>query len=904
MRDPNLETLQRSHEALRELYRVSAEPDLSDEERIERMLDIGRQRLGLPAGYLSTVDQAADDYTIEVAVGDVVSAGDTFSFSTTYCRETVETEEPRLIPNVDETVWADTPAHHEHGLSCYVGGRVEVDGELYGTVCFSGTEARAPFTEDERTLVELIVEWIGDRLEHRRVEREREQLHEAIEASESAITVADAGQGGERPLTYVNRGFEQLTGYDREAVLGEDCRFLQGPETDAEKAAAIGAALDAGESIETVVRNYRADGTPFWNELQVTPIYEGGELTRFVGTQRDVSTRVEQREAVTALLDRSRALLDAETSDEVARVAATAVEEILGYDSLVRLYDDETGQLVPVAGSATELTEVSPVAVGESLSGRAYERGETMRFDPTLFAPGGYGNQAEVTDGLVVPLGEHGTLGIELPDPDPGGFEWRVAEILGESVTAALERAVQRDRLRLYETAIEQGSEMTAVVGEDLRVELVSDSLATFLGVGRDDLVGERVEDLLPESDLAAMVEAAQNTTGGEPGRFETTVNVDDEVRPVELEVSLGAGGEPPLVAVIRDISELAETRGELSRERDRFASLFTHIPDPVADFRFEDGEPIIRRCNEPFARAFGGGRDPAELVGLPSRDLVLTGDPDVDAARRLVERVRNGEPVSEQVRRQTADGPREFLFRAVPYETDDGLRAFGTYTDVTEQQRRQRRIEVLNRVLRHNVRNQINIADGNARLLADHIDDEDLKPIIEGLRSATESVLSVSEKARQAERALAQSRGDGPPPDAVVGNVVEEFRSEWPDRTIEFERPGDPATVTGSDRLEPVVANLVENALEHNGPEVTVRVRLAVDGGRLELRVADDGCGIPRLERSLIQGEQEITQLNHGNGIGLWVVRWIVDTMGGGVRFEDEDGWHAVVVSVPLADD
>jgi len=895
--------LRRSHEALQELYLVTSEPGLDETERIERMLDIGRRRLGVSNAHLSVIDPETDDYDVELAVGPGgIESGQSFRFSTTYCRETVESGEPQLIPDLDDSIWDGTPTQETHGLSCYVGGRVEVDGVLYGTVCFSGDEPREAFSEDERTLVKLLVEWIGNRLEERRLRETVEQQRRAIEAANSAITITDNGAEGDRALTYVNRGFEELTGYDRDAVLGRDCRFLQGPETDPERTAELARALDAEEHVQMVLRNYRADGTPFWNEIEVTPVHEDGEVVRYIGTQRDVTERIERQETVTALLERTRSLLAAETRDEVATAAARAVEEVLGYDCLIRLYDEETERLVPVAGTGTEPTAVAPVAVGESLSGRAYERGTTLGFDRELFEPGGYGHQADATDGLVIPLGEHGTLGLETDGARTSDFERRIAEILSESVQAALEQAAQRDRLRLYETVIEQGSEMAAVVGESLRVELVSDSLASYLELDPEDLVGEQARDLLPEDDLAEMVAASESAAPGEPGRFETTVTVEGTARPVELEVSLGEGGEPPLVVVVRDISELQETRGALSREQDRFASLFTHIPDPVNEVRFEDGEPIICRCNEPFAEAFGGGRDPEELVGLPANDLVLEDDREDDEGREIDARVRAGEPVTRQVRRRTADGYREFLFRAVPYETADGLRAFGTYTDVTDQQRRQRRIEVLNRVLRHNVRNQINIADGNARLLDERLDDEELRPVIDGLRTATESVLSVSEKAREAERALSHDHTGSAPPGTAVGNVVERFRSAYPDLRIEFDPPSESVAVIGPDRLGPVVSNLMENAIDHNGPDISVRVGMQAAGDRLELRVADDGSGVPELEQSLIAGDREITQLHHGNGIGLWVVRWIVDEMGGDIRFEEADGWHSVVVSVPKA--
>jgi PAS domain S-box-containing protein len=900
-----LESLRRSHEALRELYRISAEPDLSDDERIERMLEVGRERLGVPNGYLSTIDPEGDDYDIEVAVGEGgVETGDSFDFSRTYCRRTVGDDEVRLLANVEETVWADDIAHETHGLSCYVGGRVDVDGELYGTVCFSGTESREPFTEDERTLVELLVEWIGNQLERRRFERERRERREAIEAAGSAITVAEETEDG-RPLTFANSGFEALTGYDRSEVLGHDCQFLQGPETDPERATDIGRALDAGEPVETVVRNYRADGEPFWNELRISPIAEDGEVVRYVGTQRDVTERVERQEAMTALLDRTRALLDSETGDEVARTAADAVEEVLGYDCLVRLYDDERDVLVPVAGTGADVSAVEPVAVGQSLSGSAYERDETLTVGDASFEPGGYGHQAGTTDGLVVPLGDHGTLGIEMPTGVADDFDRRLAEILGETIQAALERAASRSRLGLYETAIEQGSGMACVVGSDWEIELASEQLAAFFGWDREYIEGTRVRHLLPEADIGRLKDELSGIQPGDRMTFETSLpTADGDRRPVELDVSMVDSIRTAGVVVVSDIAELERTRGELTRERERLTSLFALLPDPVNEVSFVDGEPVLERCNGAFAEAFGGGRTPEELVGERANDLVRPPEDTDDDPGTIDEQVATGEAVTEEVRRVTDDGPRDFLFRAVPYRVDGEFRAFGIYTDVTEQRRRERRVEVLNRVLRHNLRNQLNIAEGNARLVADRVDDEGLQAPLDSMVRAIGSVLSVSEKARTIERALAGETDGGPSPAALARSVVERHRGANPAATIDLALPTEPVAVADAGRLEPILENLVENALEHTGENVHVRVSLTVADGRLRIAVADDGPGVPDLERALLNDEVEITQLRHGDGIGLWAVRWLADAMGGEVRFEDDGDRHAVVVTVPTVDD
>jgi PAS domain S-box-containing protein len=134
--------------------------------------------------------------------------------------------------------------------------------------------------------------------------RERLQLYaEALDEAELGITVADVTRPDD-PLIYVNKGFERLTGYDTEAALDENCRFLQGEGTDEQTVARIRRAIEQGERHQAVLLNYRRDGTPFWNELTLTPISdESGAVTHYLGFQRDVTSR-HRREQQLSVLDR------------------------------------------------------------------------------------------------------------------------------------------------------------------------------------------------------------------------------------------------------------------------------------------------------------------------------------------------------------------------------------------------------------------------------------------------------------------------------------------------------------------------------------------------------------------------------------------------------------------------
>jgi sigma-B regulation protein RsbU (phosphoserine phosphatase) len=120
----------------------------------------------------------------------------------------------------------------------------------------------------------------------------------ALAVASEGITIADA-RHPDRPLIYVNEGFERLTGYRAADVLGRNCKFLQGRDADPSTIAEIRRALEAGTECTVEIRNRRQDGTPFWNRLSITPVRDDdGVLTHFIGVQSDVTERRETEEAL------------------------------------------------------------------------------------------------------------------------------------------------------------------------------------------------------------------------------------------------------------------------------------------------------------------------------------------------------------------------------------------------------------------------------------------------------------------------------------------------------------------------------------------------------------------------------------------------------------------------------
>ena len=118
-------------------------------------------------------------------------------------------------------------------------------------------------------------------------------LQSMVDASNDGIVVAEQ-EGDDTILIYVNTAFERLTGYRRDEILYQDCRFLQNGDRDQLARARIRKALASGQPCREVMRNYRKDGSAFWNELSITPVYNEAEQRRyFIGIQKDVSRQVE-----------------------------------------------------------------------------------------------------------------------------------------------------------------------------------------------------------------------------------------------------------------------------------------------------------------------------------------------------------------------------------------------------------------------------------------------------------------------------------------------------------------------------------------------------------------------------------------------------------------------------------
>jgi signal transduction histidine kinase len=230
-------------------------------------------------------------------------------------------------------------------------------------------------------------------------------------------------------------------------------------------------------------------------------------------------------------------------------------------------------------------------------------------------------------------------------------------------------------------------------------------------------------------------------------------------------------------------------------------------------------------------------------------------------------------------------------------------------FRDVTDRYLYQQRLAVANRILRHNLRNRMNVISGWAA----EVTGSDDPRIATAGRRISETAAELTELGEQV-RVLVATADDGGGAvrtitvDDHVSPLIERVRRDHPAARIETAIDPDATVAVPSSRhLTAAVGNLLDNAVEHNDT-AQPSVRVTVDGAdgdqrHVRIRVADDGPGIPETEREVLQAGTE-TPLEHGSGLGLWLVHWIATLARGEVTFEERDPRGSVVTLALLPGD
>lgn len=371
------------------------------------------------------------------------------------------------------------------------------------------------------------------------------------------------------------------------------------------------------------------------------------------------------------------------------------------------------------------------------------------------------------------------------------------------------------------------------------------------------------------------------------------------------------AGEVSHFVGFQQDITD----RVERSRTLEQYEAIVETATEPICVL---DPDGNFVRVNDALVVSTGRSRE--ELLG--SHVSIVASEADVREAERQIRQVLAGsrDRVSLEASLETADGNTREYAVSMSVLGDDG-EFEGTAlvaVDVTDLHEHQRRLSVLDRVLRHNLRNKLNIVVSRASEIEATADDESVCEAAAAVERAGTDLLSHSEAVRQFKGVVDPRQTEYETVDLVevVEAALEGLRATYPGTRFELDAPAS-ATVVGDETLAIAVEELVEHAAggsererdaavagdvsrleaDKAAEETTVAVSVTDDpqANVVELTVVDDGPGLSEEGRRALERGAE-TQLEHTTGLGMWLVRWAVENADGEIHIEENEPSGTVV--------
>lgn len=489
-----------------------------------------------------------------------------------------------------------------------------------------------------------------------------------------------------------------------------------------------------------------------------------------------------------------------------------------------------------------------------------------------------------------------------------------LSEALGRRFTEA-EMGAELDRTRRkYESLVSSATDAVVLLERDSGEIVEANEGAAELADATDPeaLIGSEYLVLFPDDererytthwDWIVDVDGSREWfPDGEPIVVETA---DGETVPVSVEADrVSLDGREHAQVTIRDIAD--------RRRRERRAEAIFDQTHQFTGLLAPDG--TLLEANQTALDFAGVTREQA--VGEHFTDAPWW-DVDEEYRERLadaLDRAADGEFVRYETPVSGVDGEQiiDFSVRPITDETGEVELLIPEGRDVTARVERDRQLAVLSRVLRHNFRNDVGVIGGFAEGIAEGVVDDERSTAARIHRRATQLSKLVA-RYREAVDLLTDPPAPGAVPAAdTVREVVADVTDSAADATVETDLP-ESCAVEAVPAFRRAVEELLDNAVEHTGPEPTVTVSLdrtesapevatGADDEAVTLRIADDGPGLPAAEREVVTGDGTVGVLDHADGVDLWLVYWIVDLSDGRIDVTVDDGTE-VAVTLPASD-
>lgn len=479
-------------------------------------------------------------------------------------------------------------------------------------------------------------------------------------------------------------------------------------------------------------------------------------------------------------------------------------------------------------------------------------------------------------------------------------LEWRLQSLL-RLREQSLDLQAQADQLRKFKQAVEASGHAILMSDTDGTIEYVNPAFESMTGYSRDEAVGKSTELLNSgEMSIEHYEQLWGTITDGDVWCEEITnqrkdgslYTADQTIAPIV------ENGEPTaFVAVQTDITERKELEKRLSLHRD----IVERIEDPIM-IQTTDGE--FRLVNDALCSFAGLSREQ-----LLSDDEYEFMDPETATtiARQKRRVIETEQPVEYSVEPTFEYSDREAIFYTsrYPYYVEGELAGtLAICRNVTALEERTRQLQVLDNILRHNIRNNLNVIHGRGEQLREGVDGE-LESTADIIVDQAEDLLTTSEKSRAVTNALNESvESTLIDLGQLVRSVAKRIAADYPEADIAV-RGSTELSVTGTLSLDSVLEELFTNAVIHNdSDEPRLRIELSADEEYATVTVRDNGPGISEFDKDVLESGGAIEKLSHSSGLGLWLVYWAIKRSGGNIRVDCKPKGTEINIELLLADD
>lgn len=523
--------------------------------------------------------------------------------------------------------------------------------------------------------------------------------------------------------------------------------------------------------------------------------------------------------------------------------------------------------------------------------------GQGLAEDPAFEA---WGISTYIGSKLFVDRDLYGTVCFVDTDPRNEPFtqpDRQALDLLAQAVSRIIERDIHQANLQheqeLFQLFIDEVDDYAMfMLDPDGYITSWNSGASVIYGFEKDTIIGEHLSTLYPEDACEKGLPSELLTAAHQHGRVEDEgwrLRADDSQFWALVSITAiqdGDGAVRGFGKVTRDLTERRMTTNRLETEQTFIEESLNALEDI---FYHLSAEGSIERVNRRAVEVSGYTED--ELRSMSLTELFVPADRD-RVAQSVTEALETGASTVEAtvLTKGGERRPFEFRGRRLSDSNESVTGIVGMGRDITEQQLDEERLDVTQRVLRHNLRNDMTTIRGWAQELREQLPAAEQDGIDQIIETA-DRLIDLTEKTRVMAELddsfpLTESGGDV---DGLLNELIGHYRSRHPAATIEYTPPDErDLQVASFERLEKAISNALENAIEHNpAPRPWVGVDVTIATGQIVIEIHDDGPTIPAVERRVLSDGQE-TPLEHGSGMGLWLIHWCVATLGGEVAFEE----------------